>query len=497
MGWPRARIVLVSLATLVQIASPAHASISFRQAPDPALRMASDWPSNQEVWQNVYSLGDFASALAVSPDGRVVYATGTCFPSVDCPHEDMLTAAFDANTGQVLWDAVEDGPGGHARLGGAGLDIAISPEGGKVFVTGDFRGRPIQNSTDYGTVAYDASTGTRLWSVYYNADNETDIAWKVAVSPDGGSVFVTGQSWANGTEFDYATIRYDADTGSQLWLKRYNGPGMGHDIPHALAVSPDGSLVYVTGESPGVYYSDYGTVAYDAATGRRVWQARFNDPAKPGDIPYGLSVSPDGSTIFVTGCAGIIDECVDGDVVTIAYDGLTGRQKWQTRYDGPAQDIDVGEAIATGPDGSLVYVTAAVGAQQGVRSNAKTIRTEQTFDYVTIAYDSASGRQAWLSVFDGPGGRFDVPCCLRVSEDGSTVIVTGTSSVEYQSSFYATLAYDAYVGTERWTASFMNHPAYNIPASLGISPDSSIAFVAGTTAGQGYEWGLVAYQAGL
>src|SRR5262245_6831591 len=273
----RVGIVLASFTAVVLAANPVGASNGRPASP-------GHGSIDRELWRNVFRLGDFAYAGAVSPDGRVAFATGSCFPSPDCPHEDMLTAALDTSTGVVLWTAVEDGPGGHARLGGVGYDIAVSPDGGRVFVTGDFRGRPIQNSTDYATVAYDADTGARLWSVYYNGDNETDVAWNVVVSPDGSVVFITGQSWTDGTNFDYVTIAYDSVTGSQRWLKRYNGSGSGSDIPHDLAISPDGSLVYVTGESPGVYYSDYGTVAYDAAAGRRVWQARFNDEAKPGDI---------------------------------------------------------------------------------------------------------------------------------------------------------------------------------------------------------------------
>jgi DNA-binding beta-propeller fold protein YncE len=41
------------------------------------------------------------------------------------------------------------------------------------------------------------------------------------------------------------------------------------DYAAAVAVSPDGNTVYVTGRSPGTDSGfDYATVAYDAATGR-------------------------------------------------------------------------------------------------------------------------------------------------------------------------------------------------------------------------------------
>ncbi|TVZ05670.1 hypothetical protein EAS64_14335 [Trebonia kvetii] len=42
-----------------------------------------------------------------------------------------------------------------------------------------------------------------------------------------------------------------AVAGAQLWLKRYNGPGHGVDQARSVAVSPNGKTVYVTGNSYG------------------------------------------------------------------------------------------------------------------------------------------------------------------------------------------------------------------------------------------------------
>jgi hypothetical protein len=47
------------------------------------------------------------------------------------------------------------------------------------------------------------------------------------------------------------------------WVNRYNGTGNGIDQPRALAISRDGSRVFVTGRSSGESTAyDYATVAY-------------------------------------------------------------------------------------------------------------------------------------------------------------------------------------------------------------------------------------------
>src|SRR5438094_4654688 len=78
-------------------------------------------------------------------------------------------------------------------------------------------------------------------------------------------------SWTGGRPggapgFDYATVAYEASTGVKLWAKRYNGPGNGDDQAYSVAVSPDGSRVFVTGGSDGGSTTkfDYATVAYEA-----------------------------------------------------------------------------------------------------------------------------------------------------------------------------------------------------------------------------------------
>jgi hypothetical protein len=146
-------------------------------------------------------------------------------------------------------------------------------------------------------------SATELWVGHYNGPgNGPDDADGLAVSPDGSRVFVTGTS-ATGTTEDWATVAYDATTGNQLWVKLLNGPGNANDAPQAApVVSPDGSRIYVTGNMTlGNGHFVMRTVAYNAADGSELWAASYQGPANIDDSARALALSSDDSRLFVTG----------------------------------------------------------------------------------------------------------------------------------------------------------------------------------------------------
>ena len=79
--------------------------------------------------------------------------------------------------------------------------------------------------------------------------------------------------------------RAHAAPGAQLWVSRYDGPANSYPVPSAIAASPDGSAVFVTGASRvQTRQAGYATVGYDAATGRQLWASRYVGPGKAVDV---------------------------------------------------------------------------------------------------------------------------------------------------------------------------------------------------------------------
>src|SRR5207244_4084861 len=116
----------------------------------------------------------------------------------------------------------------------------------------------------------------------------------------------------------YATVAVDASSGDRAWVRRYHGPGNCGDSATSVAVSPDGSKVFVTGSSAGriAGANAAATVAYDASTGTTVWVRRYNGPENDG-LGTSVAVSPDGSKVFVTGTS--TGTAGEGDYATVAY----------------------------------------------------------------------------------------------------------------------------------------------------------------------------------
>jgi hypothetical protein len=450
-----------------------------------SLFSASAATAGSELWARRYdpAYWDKAYALGVSPDGSTVFVTGTSIAGTPTGEVgDYATVAYNAATGTRLWARRYDGPGNGLDDGYA---IGVSPDGSIVFVTGASEGST--GSADYATLAYDASTGTKMWDTRYDGPvSGDDAAIALGVSPDGSATFVTGRSEASGGYADYATVAYDASTGTELWVARYSGPVNGYDAARALGVSPDGSTVFVTGGSrgPGGYGYDYATLAYDASNGSKLWAARYDGPGNGAAQASELGVSPDGSTVFVTGHSK--GSTTRWDYATLAYDSATGTRLWAKRYGPPSVD-DTATAIGVSPDGSAVFVT---GSSRGSMTRS---------DYATLAYDASTGAKLWATRYDGPANDDDEAVGLGVSPDGSSVFVTGVSQGLGGYYGYATLAYAASTGTRLWGKRYNGSVnGYDAASALGVRPDGSAVFVTGTSWGGSagrydYDYATVAY----
>ncbi len=402
----------------------------------------------QEEWAKGYNgpgnFSDQAFAIAIDGSGNV-YVTGASFGSgTDL---DYTTIKYNAADGTEEWVARYNGPGNYVDIARA---IAIDGSG-NVYVTGESVGTG--NDFDYATIKYNPADGTEEWVARYNGPgNYVDAAW--AISVDGsGDVYVTGESFGSGTDYDYATIKYNPADGSEVWVVRYNGPGNFYDGAAALAIDGSGN-VYVTGQSFASGTTlDYATIKYNAS-GTEEWVARYNGPGNSFDV--GTAIAVDGSSnLYVAGES--VGSGTDYDYATIKYNA-SGTEEWVARYNGPGNLFDHPFAIAVDGAGN-VYVTG------------QSFGSGTDFDYATVKYNAADGAEEWIARYNGPENFVDQALAIGIDGPGN-VYVTGGSMGSGTDFDYATIKYNAADGAEDWVTRY-NGPGNGADAARAIAIDGS------------------------
>lgn len=106
------------------------------------------------------------------------------------------------------------------------------------------------------------------WAVRYNGpENGNDEAYSMAID-ESNNIYVTGRSLGSGTDYDYATVKYNS-SGNLLWVQRYNDSSNSFDQANSVVVDSKG-CVYVTGNERNGMEDDFATVKYSQTIGIQI-----------------------------------------------------------------------------------------------------------------------------------------------------------------------------------------------------------------------------------
>lgn len=292
-----------------------------------------------------------ARNVAISPDGQNAYVASADADTV---------VAYRRNTNSGLLSKIDTVTEGDAYscnplppniclildgLDGA-FDVVVSPDGRHVYVS---------SVNDDAVVVLrrnqeDGSLSTPLFGVnrlqVFTMASELDETTGLAFSPDGKYLYVAGS-----TSDTLVVLKRDAISGELSLVETVNNL----DRVLQLAVSPDGAHLYAV-------LSNVDTlVAYriDPLDGSLTELDRYvngaNNISGLAD-PRGVTVSPDGTYVYVTG--------YDSDSVAVfARNSTTGllQQIQVIQPSGgppPVPPLDGARNVVAHPDGSVVFVTA-------------------------------------------------------------------------------------------------------------------------------------------
>ena len=284
------------------------------------------------------------SSVAISADGRHVYATG---------YEDGAVTVFrrDAATGKLTFlQVLRDGIGGVEGLAGAmALTVSPDPDAKNVYVAGHLGEALVvfsRNPTTGGLVFLQVFMDNTDGVDGLNGIND------IIISPDGRYVYAAGSE-----EDEVAVFARDPATGALEYFDRIKDMRRGVEGiagVTSLAISADGKYLYAVGSADGAVAA----FQRDAKTGWLTFLQVLRN-GRGGIDGLGdassITLSPDGSHVYVTGRT-------DGTLADFRRDPVTGRLSLQQVLKEGVRGVTgiaEAESVTVAPDGKWVYVAGS------------------------------------------------------------------------------------------------------------------------------------------
>jgi DNA-binding beta-propeller fold protein YncE len=303
--------------------------------------------------------------LELSPDGRSVYVM-----SVQAPQEIGATLnAFrrDPDTGTLTPQAIS----GWYPHSGFVYDIAVSPDGLNVYATeslGSFEG----SGAGVGIFDRDPSTGALTYRSKLTNIDELTEARALAMSPDGHWLYVTG-SYGDGPKngiWPRAVATLERRTDGSLKPTDAKSCGCGTET---LVLDPTGDRLYAGAMNLTTFERDPATGALGAPSNPLYLMSAGGD--EPGGA--GMAIAPGGDLYVV--------DTWDFRLIHLrrTASGLEVVRSYREGEDG-IHGITNARSVAVSPDAKFVYVASGFGA------------------VAIFSREHASGVLAFVSMFGDP-----------------------------------------------------------------------------------------------
>jgi YVTN family beta-propeller protein len=197
------------------------------------------------------------AAVAVSPDGRKFYVAY------------RVSNRMSVVRASTLANSVT-----RPIVGGSPRSIAVSPDGKRIYV----------GAANIGVLILEAATASEVNRVPLAIDGARDNSQGIAISPDGRLLAVSSATTAG-------SVTIYSISGDTLTASAVHTLPAGR-VPLGVAFAPDGSQAYVAAADPGG--TDDSLRVFDPATGALL------DEDLVGDMPTAVAMHPNGDLVFVT-----------------------------------------------------------------------------------------------------------------------------------------------------------------------------------------------------
>ncbi|MGD0198687.1 MAG: beta-propeller fold lactonase family protein [Solirubrobacteraceae bacterium] len=371
--------------------------------------------------------------------------------------------------------------------------LSISSDGQSVYVDGSSNGdlAAFDRNPSTGALSFTGCFGTltNCTAPAPSGNEALEDPWDSTVSPDGTSVYVSNYNPAVIDWFSRNTaggaLTYEGCYGNYAHCTNTSIPTGAIDQPEEIAVSPDGTSVYVVSYSGNTvdFFSrntSTGALTYENCYGNSDVGSCVDvtSTVNSVDRPDGIAVSPDGNFVYVAsdwtdGFLDVFSRNTQTGALTFAdcYGSATGC----TALGGGTSTNTFPHQLAISADGSNLYST---DGNTEINSFSRNIQTGALTFLGCLGFDSPC---TGITPANALGGS----SAIAISSDGDNVYAAGFNSYAVGifnrsgSGANGNLSYGGCVGNHNVScAAITPSDALYFPQYMAISGDGSSIYVA-------------------
>lgn len=344
----------------------------------------------------------------VSKDGRKLYVAR----AGDYIRQYTLSTPFDITTAtydNIEWD--------HVSYETTNIGINVSPDGRYFYICGTSRDNPLMFTA---STPYDISTLIYGYNIKL-LDNTFDLGSADSTlecfefGDSGNKLYIMGSGDDNVQQFSLSTA-YDIET--QSYDGEYTLTGL--TVPTGIYWKPDGTRFFIMNQENDSVYEYSCSNAWDVTTGT-VTQVQSASVSSQDALPVGLTFKPDGTKMYITGDSGNeIDEYdlgTEWDISTLSFvqvktavsNGLPGN-------------------ISFNPDGTKMFLTSRGTAGRVDQFELSVAWDISTAGSPTFSYDP---NETTLTISTNERGYIASLECAVFGDDGMSISLMDISNSAY------------------------------------------------------------------